>query len=244
MVHSYQFPYPDPATAAAHPFETLDFVRHSPAAMAERAADFKRAMERRRSVRMISDEPVPRHLIETAVATASTAPSGAHQQPWSLVATGDPALKHQIRHAAEQEERINYGVGPQAEGRPGRMSEEWRRELAPLGTDWHKEFLEVAPWVVVLFEQRYGVRDDGTKRHHYYVKESCGIAAGMFITALHHMGLVTLTHTPSPMAFLTKIFDRPENERPFVVFPIGFPVDGCRVPTLQRKSLDDVLTVL
>jgi len=212
--------------------------------MAERAADFKRVMDRRRSVRMISDEPVPRHLIETAVATASTAPSGAHQQPWSFVATSDQALKHQIRRAAEQEEQINYGADPQTEGRPGRMSEEWRQELAPLGTDWHKEFLDVAPWVVVLFEQRYGVRDDGSKRHHYYVKESCGIAAGMFITALHHMGLVTLTHTPSPMAFLTKIFDRPDNERPFVVFPIGFPVDGCRVPSLQRKPLDDVLTVL
>ena len=244
VAHTYQFPYPDPATDAAHPFETLDFVRHSPAAMAERAASFRREMDRRRSVRMISDEPVPRELIETAVATASSAPSGAHQQPWSFVATGDQTLKQQIRQAAEQEERINYGADPGAEGRPGRMNDEWRQELAPLGTDWHKEFLDVAPWVVVLFEQRYGVRDDGSRRHHYYVKESCGIAAGMFITALHHMGLVTLTHTPSPMAFLTKIFDRPENERPFVLFPIGFPVDGCRVPSLQRKPLEDVLTVL
>ena len=185
---------------------------------------------------MLSDEPVPRDLIETAVRTASTAPSGANQQPWRFVATGDPSLKRRIRLAAEAEERINY------EG--GRINEEWRREIAPLGTDWHKEFLEVAPWIVVLFELRHGVADDGSRRHHYYVKESCGIAAGLFVTALHHMGLATLTHTPSPMAFLVEVFERPANERPFVLFPIGYPVDGCQVPVLRRKSLDEVLTVV
>jgi iodotyrosine deiodinase len=244
VVHPYEYPYPDPATAAAHPFETLDFVRHPPAVMAERAAEFRSEMDRRRSVRMISDEPVPRELIEIAVATASTAPSGAHQQPWSFVATSNRALKRQIRSAAEDEERINYGADVGGQSGTGRINEEWRRELAPLGTDWHKEFLEAAPWVVVLFEQRFGVRDDGSKRHHYYVKESCGIAAGMFIAALHHMGLATLTHTPSPMAFLTSIFDRPDNERPFVVFPIGYPVDDCQVPSLRRKPLDDILTII
>ena len=123
------------------------------------------------------------------------------------------------------------------------MNAAWQAELAPLGTDWHKEFLEIAPWIVVLFEQRFGVGDDGSKRTHYYVKESCGIAAGMFITALHHMGLATLTHTPSPMAFLTRLLGRSERERPFVLFPIGYPIDGCQVPRLERKSLEEVLTV-
>ena len=210
--------------------------------MSERAETFHAEMNRRRSVRMLSDEPVPRSLIEMAVKTASTAPSGAHQQPWRFVATQDPVIKRNIREAAETEERINYGADDQRSD--ARMNDRWREQLAPLGTDWHKEFLEVAPWVVVLFEERYGRRDDGSKRTHYYVKESCGIAAGMFIAALHQMGLATLTHTPSPMAFLSELFGRPENERPFVLFPIGFPVPGCQVPTLRRKALDQVLTIV
>jgi len=177
---------------------------------------------------------VPIDLIEQAVRTASTAPSGAHHQPWHFVVTGDPIVKRQIREAAEAEERINYEAG--------RINDEWRRELEPLGTDWHKEFLEFAPWIVVLFEQRYGIADDGSTRHHYYVKESCGIAAGLFIAALHHMGLATLTHTPSPMAFLSKVLGRPKNERPMVLFPIGYPTHGCLVPDLVRKPLDDVMT--
>jgi nitroreductase len=193
-------------------------------------------MDRRRSVRMLSDEPVPIELIELAVLAAGTAPSGAHHQPWQFVVTGDPDVKQQIRTAAEDEERTNY--------EDGRINEEWRRELAPIGTDWHKEFLEVAPWIVVLFEERYGLTPDGERRHHYYVKESCGIAAGMFITALHQMGLTTLTHTPSPMAFLTKVLGRPENERPFVLFPIGYPEPGCLVPDLRRKPLDQIMTVV
>ena len=150
--------------------------------------------------------------------------------------TGDPAIKRQIREAAEAEERINYEAG--------RINDEWRQELEPLGTDWHKEFLEFAPWIVVRFEERYAIADDGSKRHHYYVKESCGIAAGLFITALHHMGLATLTHTPSPMAFLTKVLGRPANERPFVLFPIGYPIDGCAVPDLARKPLEQVMTLV
>lgn len=242
MAHHYEFPYPSAEAAAEHPFEELGFVRHPPDVMARRARSFHEEMNHRRSVRMLSDETVPQSLIEAAVRTASTAPSGAHQQPWRFVATQDPDLKRRIRAAAEAEERVNYGAD--AERTTARMNERWRAELAPLGTDWHKEFLEVAPWVVVLFEERYGVRDDGSKRTHYYVKESCGIAAGMFITALHHMGLATLTHTPSPMAFLSDLFGRPENERPFVLFPIGFPVEGCRVPSLRRKRLDEVLTIV
>jgi len=242
VAHDYEFPYPTNAAAVAHPFETLDFVRRSPDDMHDRATAFHTEMDRRRSVRMISDDPVPQALIEAAVRTASTAPSGAHQQPWRFVATQDHAVKRQIRAAAENAERINYGADDERSA--ARMNDQWRNELAPLGTDWHEEFLEVAPWIVVLFEERYGIRSDGSKRTNYYVKESCGIAAGMFITALHHMGLATLTHTPSPMAFLSQLFGRPENERPFVLFPVGFPVDGCKVPTLRRKPLDDVLTIV
>ena len=189
--------------------------------------------ERRRSVRDFATTDVPRHLIETAVAAASTAPSGAHRQPWTFVITRDPDLKRQIRLAAEAEERENY-LG-------GRMNEEWQRALAPLGTDWRKPFLEDAPWIVVVFEQRYGFDVDGERTHNYYVKESVGIATGMFIAALHRMGLATLTHTPSPMRFLTTLLARPENERPFVLMPIGYPADNCHVPALTRKSLESVL---
>lgn len=211
-----------------HQFERLE-----PDESVRRADAFFAEMERRRSVRFFSDTPVPRHLIEQAIRTASTAPSGAHRQPWRFVLTGDPDVKRQIREAAEEEERINY------EG--GRLPEHWREALEPLGTDWHKEFLETVPWIVVMFEERYGVNPDGSRRHNFYVKESCGIAAGIFITALHHMGLATLTHTPSPMAFLTKLLERPENERPFCMFPIGYPADDCVVPDLRRKTLGEVL---
>ena len=235
-IERYEFPYPSPAAAATHPFDLLDFHRYPSAEMLDRAAKFHQLMDARRSVRMISDEPVPVELLEAAVRTASTAPSGAHQQPWQFVAISDSAVKREIRLAAEAEERINY--------EDHRMNDAWQHELAPLGTDWHKEFLEVAPWIVVLFEERYGIRDDGSKRTHYYVKESCGIAAGLFIAALHNMGLATLTHTPSPMAFLTKLLGRGVNERPFVLFPVGFPVEGCLVPRLQRKPLAQVLTVV
>jgi iodotyrosine deiodinase len=198
-----------------------------------RANSFYEEMQGRRSVRFFSDEPVPRDLIELAIKTASTAPSGAHRQPWTFVLTGDADVKRQIRDAAEEEERINY------EG--GRLPDHWLEALEPLGTDWHKEFLETVPWVVVLFEQRYGIDEDGEKLHHFYVKESCGIAAGLFIAALHHMGLATLTHTPSPMKFLTDLLGRPENERPFCMFPIGYPAEDCVVPDLRRKSLDEVM---
>jgi iodotyrosine deiodinase len=235
MTH-YEHPYPAPELAERHPFVPLDFRRYPLDEMRRRADEFYAEMERRRSVRMLSHEPVPFELIERAIETASTAPSGAHHQPWRFVVTGDPQLKRKIRDAAEAEERTNY--------ESGRINDEWRRELEPIGTDWHKEFLEKAPWIVVLFEERYGLSDTGERRHHYYVKESCGIAAGMFIAALHHMGLTTLTHTPSPMAFLSKLLGRPDNERPFVLFPVGYPVDGCRVPDLRRKPLPDVMTVL
>lgn len=190
-------------------------------------------MEQRRSVRDFSRRPVPREMIEAAVAAASTAPSGAHKQPWTFVITQDVDVKRAVRDAAEAEERLNY------EG--GRLPQHWLEDLEPLGTGWEKPFLEVAPWLVVVFEQRYGLGEDGQRRHHYYVKESVGIACGMFIDAVHRMGLVTLTHTPSPMAFLRTLLGRPENERPFILFPVGYPTDDCRVPDLTRKPLDRVM---
>jgi nitroreductase len=187
----------------------------------------------RRSVRDFSDRPVPKRLIELAVEAASTAPSGAHRQPWTFVLVGDPVVKRRIREAAEEEERQNY--------LDGRMNEEWQAALEPLGTDWHKPFLETVPWVVVVFEQRYGLTGSGERTHNYYVKESVGIATGMFLSALHRMGLASLTHTPSPMRFLSDLLGRPDNERPFVLIPIGYPAAECRVPDIVRKSLDEVL---
>lgn len=190
-------------------------------------------MNARRTVRDFSPDPVPREVLEYAIRTASTAPSGAHRQPWTFVLVGDATTKRAIREAAEAEEYENY------EG--GRLPPEWREALAPLGTDWQKPFLETAPWLVVVFEQRHGVGADGGIVHHYYVKESVGIACGIFIATLHRLGLATLTHTPSPMAFLRQVLQRPENERPFVLFPVGYPAEGCRVPDLQRKPLEEIL---
>lgn len=196
-----------------------------------RGAALHAELDQRRSVRFFTDAPVPRELIEHAIRAASTAPSGAHQQPWTFVCISDPALKARIREAAEEEERKSYD---------GRMSEEWREALAPLGTDANKPYLETVPWIVVVFAQTTGLNDDGSKRKHYYVKESVGIACGMFIAALHRMGLATLTHTPSPMGFLSEILERPANEKPYILFPIGYPTDDCLVPDIQRKTLEEV----
>ena len=201
--------------------------------MTQRATDFYDEMKQRRSVRDFSPEHVPQEAIELAVAAASTAPSGAHRQPWTFVVISNPDLKHRIREAAEREEHQNY------EG--GRLPDDWLEALAPLGTSWSKPYLEIAPWLVVLFEQRYSLDADGATIKNYYVKESVGIAAGLFIAAIHHMGLATLPHTPSPMAFLSRVLDRPENERPFALFPVGYPADDCEVPDLVRKSLDEVM---
>lgn len=198
----------------------------------QRGAALEAELDARRSVRFFSDDPVPRDLIETAIRTASTAPSGAHLQPWTFVAVSDPAIKRQVREAAEAEEYRSY------EG--GRMPEEWRSAIAHLGTDWRKPYLETVPWLVVLFAQRHGFNPDGSQRKHYYVKESVGIAAGMFITALHRMGLATLTHTPSPMHFLSEVLARPSHEQPFILFPVGYPAADCVVPELVRKPLDEV----
>lgn len=195
--------------------------------------DFYALMDSRRSVRDFSDAPVPRELIEIAVATANTAPSGAHQQPWTFVAVSDPDTKHRIRLAAEVEERENY------EG--GRLPPAWREALAPLGTNSDKSYLDVVPWIVVVFAQKSTPMPDGSLRKNYYVNESVGIACGFFIASLHSMGLATLTHTPNPMAFLTEILGRPATERPYILFPIGYPAEGCEVPDLTRKALSDAL---
>jgi len=201
--------------------------------MLRRARDLFRKMDRRRSVRELSPDPVPRELVELAIRTAATAPSGAHRQPWLFVVVGDPQIKREIRLAAEEEERESY-LG-------GRMPQEWLAALQPLGTTWEKPFLETAPWLVVVFEQLYEALPGGGKKKNYYPKESVGIACGLFITALHNIGLATLTHTPSPMAFLNRILKRPPNEKPFILFPVGYAAPGCLVPDLHRKSLDQIL---
>ena len=194
---------------------------------------FHQLMEGRRSVRMFSDESVPKEVIETAVLTANTAPSGAHQQPWTFVATNDPDVKHRIRVAAEIEERENY------EG--GRLPPAWRQALAHIGTNSDKSYLEVVPWIVVAFAQKSTPLPDGSLVKNYYVSESVGIACGLFIASLHTMGLATLTHTPNPMGFLNEIFERPVTERPFILFPVGYPAEDCVVPDLVRKPLDQIL---
>lgn len=213
-------------------FESYRPARLSEAQMLERARSFHDEMERRRSVRFFSKEPVPRELVELAIRTASTAPSGAHRQPWRFVAVDDPGLKKRIRDGAESEERQNY-LG-------GRMPLEWRQAVEPLGTTWEKPYLEIAPWLVVVFEELYGLTEEGERRKNYYVKESVGMACGVFVAALHHMGLATLTHTPSPMRFLSEILGRPANEKPYILFPIGYAAADAVVPVLSRKSLEEV----
>jgi nitroreductase len=179
-------------------------------------------------VREFSCDPVPRDLIETAIATATTAPSGANRQPWHFVAVSDPVVKAEIRKAAEAEEREFY------EG--GRAAEAWLEALAPLGTGWRKPYLETAPWLVAVFKQIFARAEDGSKGTNYYVNESVGIACGLFISSINEMGLATLTHTPQPMRFLSRILGRPDNERPFILFPVGYPAPGCQVPSITKKE--------
>ncbi len=218
------------------PYHPLDFERRAEGEMLADGADFARTMANRRSVRHYSSDPVPREMIGLAVAAAHCAPSGANRQPWHFVAVSDPVVKGQIRRAAEQVEREFY------EG--GRATDEWLEALAPLGTGWQKPYLEEAPWLVVVFKELYGVGAEGKKVTNYYVNESVGIACGLFIAAVHRMGLATLTHTPQPMRFLGEILNRPTNERPFILFPVGYPAAGCRVPELSKKPLTEVTTWL
>jgi nitroreductase len=189
-------------------------------------------MNERRSVRSFSDRPIPLDVVRRCILTAGTAPSGAHKQPWRFALVTDPVLKHAIRDAAEEEERETYS---------NRMSEEWREALRPLATDADKPYIDIVPALIVMFHVNYDILPDGTRKKNYYVQESCGIALGMLIAALHHAGLATLTHTPSPMNFLQRLLKRPENERAYMLLPVGYPADGCLVPKLSRKPLDQIL---
>lgn len=198
-----------------------------------RARAFADELARRRTVRDYSPRAVPREVIEACLRAAGTAPSGAHQQPWRFVAIADPMLKRRIREAAEAEEREFYAH---------RATPEWLAALAPLGTDPDKPFLEVAPWLIAVFYERFGVDAEGTKHKRYYPHESVGIATGMLITALHHAGLATLTHTPSPMGFLNEVLERPRNEMAYLLLVVGHPADGCRVPAIERLPLEAYAT--
>jgi nitroreductase len=209
----------------------LEWSELEPAESERRAKRLFEDLARRRSVREFSSRPVPRAWIELAIRTAAGAPSGAHRQPWKFVAIADPELKRRLRIAAEAEEKESY---------EHRMSAEWRAALEPLGTDWRKPFLEIAPWLVVVFAELWEQRADGGKVKNYYVKESVGIACGFFIAAVHSLGLATLTHTPSPMGFLNDLLGRPANEKPYILFPVGYPAAGAQVPALTRKPLEEV----
>ncbi|NUT48413.1 MAG: nitroreductase family protein [Saccharothrix sp.] len=199
------------------------------------AADLRARMATRRTVRMFAADPVPERVVLDAIAVASTAPSGAHQQPWTFVLVKDPETRRRIREAAEEQERAAYA---------GKLGDEWLDAVRPLGTDHVKSHLTDAPHLVVVFQQRYHLAPDGARRKHYMVDESVGIAVGMLLTALHLSGLAALTHTPSPMKFLGELLGRPRNEKAFAVIPIGYPADDCVVPDLDRKPLDEVVVTV
>ena len=205
---------------------------NSESAIANSSAFFD-FMDKRRTVRDISDQAVPREVIENIIKTASTAPSGAHKQPWHFCVVSNSQLKTAIREAAEKEEKESY---------QNRMNDEWLNDLAPLGTNDVKPFLESAPYLIVVFKQTYGLDVNGNKKQHYYVQESVGLACGFLIAAIHHAGLVALTHTPSPMNFLQQLLKRPVNEKPFLLIPVGYPEPKAMVPDIDRKSLKDVTT--
>jgi nitroreductase len=209
----------------------LGFERLSPDEMLRRSREFLDRIRTRRSVRLFAPDAVPEEVIENCIRAASLAPSGANQQPWRFVVVTDPQVKHQIRVAAESEERENY---------ERRFPEEWLAELAQFGTDWHKEFLEIAPVLIVVFRIDYGL-DGDLRRKHYYVQESVGLACGFLLAALHWSGLVSLTHTPNPMGFLQRILDRPPNERPFLLIPAGYPAPDATVPDISKKPLEEVM---
>ncbi len=215
----------------AHEFEPYSLPYVSNTDMIRKASDHYRKVKKRRTVRDFSDRAVPRKVVEYVIKAASTAPSGAHKQPWTFVAVGNPGLQREIRAAAEKEEYENYH---------GRMSESWLEDLKVFDTDWNKPFLETAPWLIIIFRKIHDFDEDGNKTKNYYVNESVGIATGFLLSALQEVGLVALTHTPSPMNFLGKILDRPTNEKPFLLIPIGYPADNAKVPVLKRKRLDDV----
>ena len=222
-----------------HVFIPLAYERSPVEDSRTRVRAFRERMRRRRTVRDFAPDPLPLDIVDAAIEAAATAPSGANRQPWRFVVVQDPAVKGRIREAAEAEEREFY---------ERRATPEWLSDLAPLGTDWHKPFLETAPYLIVVFRLDYepARTDDGTERIHknYYVQESVGIAVGILLTALHEAGLATLTHTPSPMGFLAEVLGRPKHERPYLLIPVGYPAPGAQVPDIRRKTLDEVREII
>ncbi len=212
-------------------FIRLDPVILEPDEMLHRAIEFYTRMSKRRSVRFFSDREIPDELLDWAIRTAGTAPSGANKQPWTFCVVRNPEIKKRIRQAAEKEEFESY---------TSRMTQEWLEDLAPLGTDWHKEFLETAPALIVVFRKSHDILD-GVRKKNYYVQESVGIACGFLLAALHQAGLASLTHTPSPMNFLQEILERPENEKPYLLIPVGYPSPDAMVPDIRRKSLEEIM---
>lgn len=213
-------------------FIPLDHLEIPKDEMIKRSENFLEWADKRRSVRHFSNREVPLEVMENLIMTASTAPSGAHKQPWTFCLISNKELKSKIRALAEEEEHKSYH---------GRMTKEWLKDLEPLGTDWQKEFIDVAPWIVVVMKRSYEFDPEGAKLNNYYVAESVGLAAGFFLMAVHHAGLVALTHTPSPMNFISKALDRPENEKPMLLIPVGFPAENAMVPDLKRKSKSEVI---
>lgn len=214
-----------------YPFVEYTRDTYEPEEMLERSNSYYHWLNTRRTVRDYSSKPVPKEVIETILKAASTAPSGAHKQPWTFCVVSNLDLKKAIRTAAEEEEKESYSR---------RMSDEWLEDLEHLGTNWEKPFLEIAPYLIIVFKKAYDFDEKGEKSTNYYVNESVGLASGFLLTAIHNAGLIALTHTPSPMAFLTKILKRPDNERPFLLVPVGYPADETYVPQLTRKPLEDM----
>lgn len=212
-----------------------NYVEYPEEEMRQRAAFFSASVQTRRTVRDFSSRPVPKEIIENCIRAAATAPNGANMQPWHFVVVSDPKIKRQIREAAEMEEREFY---------QNRAPQEWLDALAPLGTDENKPFLDEAPCLIVVFAQTYGVLPDGRKVKNYYVAESVGIATGILVTAVHHAGLVSLTHTPSPMGFLNQILNRPSHERPFLILVVGYPATHAKVPDIRKKHFDEIASFL
>ncbi|MGM0580446.1 MAG: nitroreductase family protein [Bacteroidota bacterium] len=213
-----------------HPHIQLKHLNPDTETLQKNSKDFYLSMDKRRSVREFSSKPISKEVIENIIKTAATAPSGAHKQPWTFCIISKPELKKKIREAAEKEEYESY---------QNRMSDQWLKDLEPIGTDWEKPFLETVPYIIVVFKKIYD-EEEGQKKTNYYVNESVGIACGFLIAAIHQAGLATLTHTPSPMNFLSEILDRPKNERPFLLIPVGYPAEETYVPKLERKGLSEM----
>ena len=216
-------------------FKKLDFEEYSESKMRSRSESFLNEIVTRRTIRQFSDRMVPIDIINNCIKTAASAPSGANKQPWQFVVVKDPGIKAKIRKAAEKEEKEIYGH---------RATKEWLEDLNQFGTDWHKPFLEIAPYLIVIFRKIYDLEDDGTQRKNYYVNESVGIASGFLLAALHHAGLATLTHTPSPMNFLGEILNRPKNEKAFLLIPVGYPAKDAEVPDISKKPFSEISKIV